>query len=561
MPPVLSFLRRMFGADDRKDAFESEQRLLHAAAHAPTLDPRFIHEMSVRAGRRGRDALLGCALDHPRLEVRLPMREVAGAGHAMVLGATNSGKTFATAGIAGEVLRVSATTPGAMGLVVVDHKGDLVELVRGLVARTANTLSSHLARDLVDRVVVIDPFSTHALTPMQILQPERGLDAEVQAYEATTVIGRMGGELGVQQEQFVYLLCLLGVTCGLSLPQLHALTFDPIALASAAARSPSESVRAFFGGDRRLTSTSLQGVQARLQRILRLPSARLALGARGNVSFHELLASKIVLVDVGSPPAGCEDIGRFWAGLLTLKLVRGIFARSIAEASRPVAVFIDEWAEGLAAGGDIAEHYERVLQLARSRGVSLWLASQSLAVAARVSPSLPRVVATNTRVQMWFATSPEDARQMDALPVTGRVLRDAPEPWEERARSPFLSTSDEREALRERLTRLPQRTYLLLNRGRPYPAQFVRSAAISLPRPGEIDPVLQARLRDGALARPIAELQHELDALRAPEAPAEARPDAPPTAIPPRRPLLIPREDVPSRPALAGPSRRPGRRP
>lgn len=560
MPPVLSFLRKLLGSDDRLAAFEAEQRRLESAARGPSLDPRFVHEMSVRAGRGGRSALLGTALDDPRVEVRLPMREVAGAGHALVLGATNSGKTYATAGIAGEVLRVAARDPGAMGLAVVDHKGDLVELVRGLVARAVDELPPRLARELVDRVVVIDPFSPRALAPMQILQPERGLDPEVQAYEATTVIGRMGGELGVQQEQFVYLLCLLGVTCGLTLPELHALTFDPLALAGAASRSPDASVRAFFAGDRRLTSTSLSGVQARLQRILRLPSARLSLGARGNVSFHELLASKIVLVDVGSPPAGCEDIGRFWAGLLTLKLVRGIFARSVAEAARPVAVFIDEWAEGLAAGGDIAEHYERVLQLARSRGVSLWLASQSLAVAARVSPSLPRVVATNTRVQMWFTTSPEDARQMDALPVTGRLLRDAPEPWEERSRSPYLSASEEREGLRERLTRLPQRTYLLLNRGRPYPAQFVRSTALTVPRSDEIDRELEARLRDGSLARPIAALQREVEARQPPGAPAGAPRVTPRPEDAPTRPLMVPRGTAPAGPALAGRSRQPRRR-
>ena len=359
-------------------------------------------------------------------------------------------------------------------------------------------------------MVVLNPFSEDALVPMQVLEPEPGLAPEIQAYDATTVINRVGGELGVQQEQYVYYACLMGVTCGASLPEILRLSYDPAALSACAARSPSAEVRAFFANERRLSATSLQGVQARLSRLLRLPSARLALGARGNVSFHDLLASKILLIDVGSPPAGCEDIARFWAGLYTFRLVRGIFARTVAEARRPVACFIDEWQEGLLAGGDIAEHYERVLQMARSRGVSFWLASQSFAGAARVSATLPRVVQTNTKVQLWFASSAEDARMMTALPVTGRRPRPPSEPWEERRGSPFLTTEAEREALREQLTTLSARQFLYWNRNRPYRAQFVRTTVLRLPDVDALHPRLRERLRVGVLAKPIQELEREI---------------------------------------------------
>ncbi len=543
----LSLLRGVLG-DDRATAFAAEERRLKRSLDAPTLDPRFVRELHDGERAPGSSIIIGNPVEAPNLSVRLPLAEVAGSGHGVILGATNSGKTYAATAIARGVLAANAADPDSIGLMVLDHKGDQAELARAAIAELIDRLPRAEARALIDRVVVLNPFSVAALVPMQVLEREPGVAPEIQAYDATTVINRVGGELGVQQEQYVYFACLLGVTCGLSLPEIQRLTYDPAALSSCAARSPSEEVRAFFANERRLSATSLQGVQARLSRLLRLPSARLALGARGNVSFHELLASRILIIDVGSPPAGCEDIARFWAGLYTLRLVRGIFARSVAEARRPVACFIDEWQEGLLAGGDIAEHYERVLQMARSRGVSFWLTSQSFAGAARVSPTLPRVVQTNTKVQLWFASSAEDARMMTALPVTGRRPRPPSEPWEERRGSPFLTPDAEREELRERLTTLPARTFLYWNRNRPYRAQFVRTTNLRLPNVDELRPRLAYRLRVGSLARPIPELEREVGVPAQLEAaPAETRD------------LFRPRAAPLAAPALAGRTRQPRR--
>lgn len=545
----LSFVRGLLG-DDRATAFAAEERRLKRSLDAPTLDPRFVREL--RDGERapGSSIVIGNPVEAPDHSVRLPLREVAGSGHGVILGATNSGKTYAATAIARGVLAANAADPDSVGLMVLDHKGDQAELARAAIAELVDRLPRAEARALIDRVVVLNPFSEDALVPMQVLEREPGVAPEIQAFDATTVINRVGGELGVQQEQFVYFACLLGVTCGLSLPEILRLTYDPAALSACAVRSPSEEVRVFFANERRLSATSLQGVQARLSRLLRLPSARLALGARGNVSFHELLASRILIIDVGSPPAGCEDIARFWAGLYTLRLARGIFARSVAEARRPVACFIDEWQEGLLAGGDIAEHYERVLQMARSRGVSFWLTSQSFAGAARVSATLPRVVQTNTKVQLWFASSAEDARMMTALPVTGRRPRPPSEPWEERRGSPFLTLEAEREELREQLTTLPARTFLYWNRNRQYRAQFVRTTDLRLPSVDELRPRLAHRLRVGSLARPIPELEREVAAPRATEvASPEARDQFRPRPTPPE-----------AGPALAGPTRQPRRR-
>jgi hypothetical protein len=234
------------------------------------------------------------------------------------------------------------------------------------------------------------------------------------------------------------------------------------------------------------------------------------LGASGSVNFRELLRDRITLVDLGSPPLGCEDIGKFWSQLLNLKFSRAIFERTQNDATRPVAAFVDEWQEGLAAGPDTADRYERLLSMARSRGVSLWLISQSLAGAAKVSSSLPKVVATNTNVQLLFRAAPDDARQMaHLLPVSGRCPHGARAPWEPRPRSPYLSRGEELQLLQEAVSSLPDRTFYFWDRRGGHRAALVRARDVS-PSGRRIAPQLERRLGEGMLARPIVELEREV---------------------------------------------------
>jgi len=514
MSRVLSILRGLGGLDDRARAYEAERSAVAAASSNPPVDPRFQAEMATLSRRPDQSIAIGNACADSSIQVRIPVRDIAGTGHGLVVGGTGSGKTRLVAGIARAILGLIAERRVPIGLMLVDHKSEFTELMRLLFLDLLTTLPVRDADRMLDSLVVVNPFSTSALVPMQILKPEPGVPAEVQAFEVTSLVDRLGGaDLGVRQDSFLFHLTLLGITRGMSLPEVAGLTSDPMSLASAAIESSSPEVRDFFSarsGTQRLAAGSLEGVRARLHRLLRLPSTKLMLGARDALSFRRLLSEKIVFVDVGSPPLGCEDLGRFWAGLVMLKLTRAIFERTADEARRPVVVLTDEWQEGLSGGGDMAEHYERVLSMARSRGVSFWLISQSLAGAARVSASLPKVAATNASVQFLFRSSIEDARSMaHLLPVTGRRLRPEPAPWERRTGSPYLAPDDEARWLMNEVTTLPDRTFYLWNRKRPYRAELVRALDVE-PRKGQIDDAYIARrLRDGSLAVPIADLQRQ----------------------------------------------------
>ena len=509
---LLERLRRAGGQDDRRAGYDREQAAFKAALGGPALDARFTAEMARRAARPGDCVRLGVAASAPELPVYLSFADVVGTGHALVLGGSGGGKTRLVAAIAMSVLDRVIDDPTSCGAAFVDHKSDFVPLVHRLLAdRLLREPEVRLERFL-SRVVTVNPFSPSALVPMNVLVPEAGVPAEVQAYDVTSLIDRIGGaDLGVRQDTFLYHLVLLGIVGGgIGLPELAGLLNDAPALARLARVSPSLEVQQFFSGAVRIGAQSLEGVRARLHRLLRLPSSRLMLGAKSCVSFRELLGAHTLFVDVGSAPLGVEDIGRFWAGLVTIKIARAIFARSTEDATRPVSLFVDEWQEGLAAGGGIADDYERVLAMARSRGVSAWLVSQSLAGAAKVSATLPKVVATNTNVQLLFRASQDDARAMrHLLPVTGRRRRAQPLPWEEAHGSPFLSRSDELEMLVEDVSSMRARHAYLWQRGAPYRAQLVRSRDVDVVGAGGRHEALRRRLEQGALARSIADLEAE----------------------------------------------------
>jgi hypothetical protein len=236
-------------------AWTPEDALLQAERTA-LVDPAFIHDM-----RRSEGDPIGTSAHDERVQVRLARSDIAGGRHALVLGATGSGKTRAVAGIIRQLLR-GITRGSGLGMVIVDHKSELVELARELVAEVAEGLPTPQADRLLGKLVVVNPFSEYALVPLQILRPEPGVAPEVQAFDVTSVVDRLGGaNLGVRQDAFLFHLALLGITTGRSLPQVSALLADSGALTAAAAAAPHPDIRAYFSGVARIASGSLEGVR------------------------------------------------------------------------------------------------------------------------------------------------------------------------------------------------------------------------------------------------------------------------------------------------------------
>jgi hypothetical protein len=496
-----------------------------------------------RLARQPGTIQIGTSALDPSLAISLNLPDLLGAGHGLVLGRTGTGKTRLVLGIIRELLRLFFLSPSAARVFVTDFKGDLATLILGLVAEIADQLPPRQTNRLLDALVVIDPFSGEGLVPLNVLAREPGstVAPEVQAYEVASMFERMTkAPTGVVQDQLLFNLLLMGVCDGhLGLPDLVPLVTDSTARAAVAARSPNADVRRFFAESRPIPISSAAGLQARFSRLLRLPATSLMLGARGCIDFRSLLREKIVVANLGSPPLGCEDIARWWGGLVTLKTTRAIFERTPEEAARPVLMAVDEWQEGLAAGDETAENYERVLAMARSRGVALMLISQSLSGAAKISSSLPKVVATNTSHQALFSAAGEDAKAMaHMLPVTGRHPRAPALPWEERPKSPYLTAPEELAKLVDGVTHLPDRVFHFWQRRAPYKAQLVRALDVDVNVPAFLPAEIARRLRVGSAAIPMKELERLPPPLPPPAVAANLADD--PAAIlgPPRWPRV-----------------------
>jgi hypothetical protein len=391
-------------------------------------------------------------------------------GHWGVWGPTGVGKSYALVSL----LR-SYLLAGVRSVWVLDPKAETVALAEQMILEIAATLPEAQAERLIDHVVVIEPFSTEALPPLQVLLPEPGSDPELQAWEvATLVVRAVGAEVGVRQEALLHraIECLIRAR----LP----LTLLPLVLESPKVLERMGDAEIF-----RLTSAKLAresreriaGLMGRAERLLRLKSMRLMLGgAERCLDFGALLDDRIVLMNL-APPQGSADIGRFLMGLLWQKLVRAILGRP--NGSPPAVVVLEEWPEFLSGGGpDVADSCERLLRLARSRGVFLVLLAQDLASVGRISASLPQVVRTNLHWHAIFRST-EDWRF--ALPVTGCRPRPAGPPWEPRTRG-YLSRGEEMTALEEELAHLPDRECLLLERRSGFPAVRVRTSDLALGR-------------------------------------------------------------------------------
>ena len=143
------------------------------------------------------------------------------------------------------------------------------------------------------------------------------------------------------------------------------------------------------------------------------------LSAKNCLDFNTLFNNKITIINLGSPPYGCEDIARFWGTFVMTKIVRSIFHRSVSKNTLPAWICIDEWQNLLTR--EQADQMERILSMARFKRCFLTLICQQIEQISKISWSLPKITVTNTNKQIFFRSNLEDVKFFShALPVTGR---------------------------------------------------------------------------------------------------------------------------------------------
>jgi len=210
--------------------------------------------------------------------------------------------------------------------------------------------------------------------------------------------------------------------------------------------------------------------------------------------------------------------------------------------SAPAFVCVDEWPTFLAAGGaHLADTFEDLLRLARSKGVFLSVLSQDLASVAKVSRSIVEVVKNNLHLHFVFRAM--DSSSWDfALPVTGRRRRPPAAPWED-AKSGFLDRSAELTALRDGLAKLPDRHCYLVDRRTGLPGLLLKTADLTLcASPAEIRALEARAARSDVVAdvatldKGLADVGRRIEALMGAGS-ANDRPETPRPARRGRRPV------------------------
>lgn len=505
-------LRELLHGADTKRATKVEDAALHKAAQG-TLHVELRKELAALRQDPSRALRLGsfvegvCANEDLLVDVRDLL------AHLAIFGENGSGKTY-------EMLLKMLALIGrktVRSLIVLDMKGELAELLthQALPALAAR-MSPPEADALLNRIVVVDPFSTTHPPPLNVLVRDPGMPIAIQARDTaecfetateTDVTTRMETILDWMLRLVISINEILTKTKGSFLTVRRALQ-EPLVLDGLVRQSPDrEAVRYFLTRFPSEPKASKLALLARLDRFLALPMTQLCLGANCCLDFDGLLQNKIVIIALGNAPAGLQSVARFFAMVILTRFVRAIFRLPPRSQGFASVLAADEWQ--IALNPALAKEFESILTLARSRGVFLWLANQQLTQLDRQGTTLRSVVLGQTATQMVFRMAADDARALKYLfPVTGTRRRHA---GAGSATSPFLSPSEEVEARMTEASRLPNRVGYWFDRRKPWGAVLMRSATLDLPPTSSLPPAYVVRAQRGVIGFTVADLERMID--------------------------------------------------
>lgn len=115
---------------------------------------------------------------------------------------------------------------------------------------------------------------------------------------------------------------------------------------------------------------------------------------------------KMILIDLGQPTGGMTTLTNFWANLLVRQIVDALMERESPYFGHHVRIVADEAQIIAATLDDVAE---RLLTTGRSRGLSLVTMSQGTTLINSASPTLLRVLLTNTPTKLIGRLAAEDS--------------------------------------------------------------------------------------------------------------------------------------------------------
>lgn len=347
-----------------------------------------------------------------------PSRDAA--SHVLLLGASGTGKTVLAANAL--LTEMLSSPSGAESMLLVDPKGDLVELIfAGLAAIDPSRLSD---------VLYLNPFSSGGFafnvnrlslgaTPVDI----RSMQLANLVAETSTASGAQA-HLGVGSRQVDVLQHLLLAALDTADPRASVLwTLDALTLRDGFARlgaiTRSRRARDFLSSAK-LSDELRASTAARLRTAFAASTALERLvSAPSSVQFGDLTApGAIAILDLGQPTGGLQSLQRFWANMMLRLAIEHLMERPSPWSGHHVRIVIDEAQIVAPVLADVAE---RLLTTGRSRGLSLVLLSQGTTLIEDASHTLLRVILQNTSTRFIGRLAARDAELLgrEQAPVPG----------------------------------------------------------------------------------------------------------------------------------------------
>ena len=533
-------LREFRHGRDLDRALKAERKAILKAAEG-VLHPELISELDRLLRHPHRAARLGRFIEGPRKDDDLLVDLQALLTHLYALGVSGSGKTYALLLLVLVLLRSGLIR----SLVIADPKGETAELMLEVILPAlAASLAPAEADALLQRIVVIDPFSSTHLPPLNVLVRDPGVPIAIQArdvaecFEAATE-----ADVSMRMETVLDWVLRLVIEVGGSFLTVRRALQEPLVLEGLVRLSKErDTIRYFLTRFPSEPKASKLALLARLDRFLALPMTQLSVAANTCINFDLQIDNGITIYTSGRAPAGLRSVARFFDMVIMTRFVRAIFRRSPRTTHHALMV-VDEWQMTL--NSALAAEFESILTLARSRGVHLWLANQYLGQLDGHGKALRSAVLGGTPNQLLFRLTPEDAATLRSVfPTTGTMQRRGASTTG--TTTPFLSANEERDARVVAAARCPDRTGYWLDRRRDWGAIAFRSATLDLPNSSSLPPDYVKRAKRGAIAFSIQELEQQrdaedarLDALAAGPTPqAKPTPAAPSSSPPMAAPLL-----------------------
>jgi|GEM_PF-3218397 len=375
-------------------------------------------------------------------------------------GATGSGKSVQTMAEEAQLILPGVPFP----LVHLDAKSESSRWLKELfVPWLTFTWEEDEAISFYRDYLVLDPFNPDRLPPLNILSGNEGTPHGLAAREIMMLVAEnlsgVGSAFGLRMQTLLEWALRLALSVdGLSLLEVRQLILDERYRHGLLRFCGDADVRDYFihRFDKENAAT-VHAVLARLDSLLLVPDTTRCLAAPGCVNLEACLESGVTILELGDAPHGAEFLGSFWLGFFVRGLARAIMGRPVTRETPGTFVVMDEWWTAL--GESLAQHFERLLTLARYKRVSLWLLNQLPAQIGRRYPALLATLKNSAGIQLAFRQSHEDAAALAHMFAADEHIRvpktlDSPKYETRRARPEEI-----RQRRVDQLSRLPDRHF------------------------------------------------------------------------------------------------------